>query len=127
MKSRRNCVKKKVSGKSIDECVDVVLHKTLGMKLGQGEQGTVYAIDKYVIKVTSLAKKGMEDIWFDEVCKAQELGELNIAPKIHRHFICNNNGFIVMERLTPMKSMTVKDKKDAVVQMKKNIKIYNKS
>jgi hypothetical protein len=62
----------------------------------------------------------MEAIWFDEVCKAQDLGELKIAPKIHRHFICNNNGFIVMDRLTPMKSMTVTNKKDAVMQMKKN-------
>ena len=120
MKSRKNCVKKNVSGKTIDECVDVVLKKTLGMKLGQGEQGTVYAIGEYVIKVTSLAKKGMENIWFEEVCKAQDLGELKIAPTIRRHFICNKHGFIVMDRLTPMKSMTVSNKKDAVIQMKKH-------
>ena len=120
MKSRKNCVKKNVSGKTIDECVDVVLKKTLGMKLGQGEQGTVYAIGEYVIKVTSLAKKGMENIWFEEVCKAQDLGELKIAPTIRRHFICNKHGFIVMDQLTPMKSMTVSNKKDAVIQMKKN-------
>lgn len=122
MKSRKNCVKKNVPGygQTMDECVDIVLKKALGDKLGQGEQGTVYALGEYVIKVTSLLKKGMEDIWFDEVCKAQDLGELKIAPTIHRHFICNKLGFIVMNRLTPMKSMIVTNKKNAILQMKKN-------
>jgi len=59
MKSRKNCVKKNVPGygQTMDECVDIVLKKVLGDKLGQGEQGTVYALGEYVIKFTSLLKK----------------------------------------------------------------------
>ena len=127
MRSRRNkktptnkCEKKRFEGNSVTKCVSNVLEKPYGKKLGAGEQGTVYEIDnQVVIKVTSLEKVS-EDVWFNEVCIAEALGLLDIAPKIHNHFICYNHGYIIMDRLIPMKSAKVSNNKEAISSIKQN-------
>ena len=105
-------------GKSVSECVSNVLKKTMGKKLGQGEQGVVYVLDDLVLKVTSL-KQTSEDVWFRETCLSERMGDLKIGPKIHGHFVCNDNGYIVMDRLTPIGSKMVKSKKEAKEMVRK--------
>jgi len=95
------------SDTEIDNCILTVTKKNKGKFLGKGEQGAAYVFDNLVIKVSRVDNKNDEAVWFDEACKGQELGELGIAPRIHRYFVCGENGFIVMDRLSTIKSQKI--------------------
>jgi len=102
----------------IDNCIFTVTQKHKGEFLGKGEQGAAYVFEKLVIKVTALNNAVDEKIWLDEACKGQDLGDLDIAPKIYRYFICGKNGFIVMDRLATVKSRKVKSQEEAFTLMR---------
>lgn len=93
-----------------------------GVELGKGEQGTVYAIDKQytnrtganwsvVMKISNFvgATKADRDEtrrkWIEEVKISKTLGDmeteggLRVAPKIISAWICDNKGYIIMERM----------------------------
>ena len=98
---------KHYTGLDIDNCIDLVCKTRKGKALGQGEQGITYILtDTKVIKVTELSKTNPESAWFSEAVLGQELGALKIAPTLYDYFVCNKYGFIIMERLTPLKGQT---------------------
>lgn len=103
--------------KDIDKCIYQVTSKHKGAELGKGEQGIAYVFDNLVIKVSKFKNIMDEKLWLDEACKSLDLGNLNIAPKIYRYFICGKNGFIVMDRLTTIKSMKINSENEALKLM----------
>ena len=106
------------SNTEIDNCIFTVTQRHKGEFLGKGEQGAAFVFDNLVIKVTALNNAMDEKVWFDEACKGRDLGDLDIAPKIYRYFICGKNGFIVMDRLLTVKSRKVKSHEEAFTLMR---------
>ena len=98
----------------IDKCILHVTHNKKGALLGKGEQGATYEFDKLVIKVITLKNKRGKSLWFQEACIGQKLGLLGIAPKVHDYFVCSGKGFIIMDRLTTIKSRKTNSENDAI-------------
>jgi hypothetical protein len=107
------------SDTEIDNCIYTVTEKHKGAFLGKGEQGAAYVFENLVIKVTELKTATDENVWLDEACKGQELGALGIAPKIYRYFVCGKNGFIVMDRLTTIRTRKTKSEAQTTELMKR--------
>jgi len=96
----------KIMGHSVAACVANGAGVELGPELGRGEQGVAYSIkkdDNYVIKSTRLRTDADAKTWTRESCYSKEIGDLGIAPRIHKYFICNGIGYIVMDRLVTIK------------------------
>jgi hypothetical protein len=79
-----------------------------GAVLGSGEQGTAYVVDKndtganaadrLVMKVSNLKADQVEP-WKNEAIISNTLGEAGIGPKIFKAWICDQKGYIIMEKM----------------------------
>lgn len=114
------------SESEIDDCIYTATEKHKTKLLGKGEQGAAYEFDNLVIKITNIKKKISKNAWKKEVCIAEAIGKLStvdslpVGPKIHRHFICGINGFIVMDRIETMEIKQVQTKDEAMDDIKKD-------
>ena len=87
-----------------------------GEQLGCGEQGCAYSTveeEAKVVKITDFTKLPKSKVaaavntWHNEACLGAFLGNLGIAPMIHRFFACEGRGYIVMDRIRDAKKLTV--------------------
>jgi len=72
-------------------------------EIGKGEQGTAYKYYDKVLKESKLETKMDKKKWINEACIGKELGEKQIAPIIYDCFLCENSGYLMMEKLTDAK------------------------
>ena len=99
-----SCTRKVVQARSENDCVFKSFRVPKGEKIACGEQGCAYKIQptehpNTVLKITKFKDSKSEQQWINESCVASKLGHAGIAPKIFDSFVCQNQGFILMEKL----------------------------
>jgi hypothetical protein len=95
------------TGLDVDDCMKMALNAHKGPALGQGDQGVTYILTEHtVVKVSKITTSTPEFAWLAEAVIGLELGDAAIAPRIYDFFVCSNYGFIIMDRLEPIRSKT---------------------
>lgn len=95
------------TGLDVDDCMEIVLQAQKGPALGHGDQGVTYILTEHkVVKVSKITLKTPEIAWLAEAVIGLKLGGAAIAPRIYDFFVCSNYGFIIMDRLEPIRSKT---------------------
>lgn len=89
-----------IDTKNIDECMKT--YKKV-KKLGKGVQGEVFEVEdskgKYALKIDEDTKNNpsrfLRELW---IFKRLQNTKIKIAPKLHKFWMCNGNGYTVMEK-----------------------------
>ena len=107
---------KKKSPDAQQECLVAEAGIHHGAMLGCGEQGCAYSTVEEankVVKITDFTSTpkanlpGKVSAWHTEACLGAHLGNLGIAPMIHRFFACEGRGYILMDRISDAKKIIV--------------------
>lgn len=83
----------------VKDCVTSNTGSAPGALLGKGEQGAAYELKDMVVKATKFPNKEAQRIWKNEVDIGIRLGKLGVAPQIQKEFVCEEYGYIVMQRI----------------------------
>lgn len=82
---------------------------SLNTELGHGEQGVAYAVGPHQVLKTTPFKPSVRthaskvtanaNNWAAEACITEYMGTLGIGPHIFRKWVCDNTGYLIMQRM----------------------------